>query len=273
MVPFSDRHLAGAHALSMDLRWPYRIEDWAFALRLGHGVVLESASGDVIGTAAWFPCGETFATIGMIIVSGEAQGRGYGAKLMDAVLEAAGSRTFLLNSTPEGQALYLRRGFRPVNTIHQHQGIATAGFKTPAPEAVGSMTASDIETVLRLDAQANGIGRRPLLEALFEVGETLVLRRGDGPAGYVVSRVWGRGHVLGPVVAPTLEDARILIGAALTRLEGRFVRIDTEAGTGLSAWFDEIGLPKVSDALVMVRGTMPGTGPSRVFALSNQSLN
>ena len=41
MVPFSARHLPGAHKLSLDLRWPYRLDDWAFAIELGQGFVLE----------------------------------------------------------------------------------------------------------------------------------------------------------------------------------------------------------------------------------------
>lgn len=272
MVPFTDRHLAGAHKLSMDLRWPYRIEDWAFALDLGQGFVLER-DGEVIATAVWFPYGETSATIGMIIVSGEAQGRGYGARLMDALLEAAGSRTILLNATPEGQALYLRRGFEPVGTIHQHQGTLSTPVPAPPLDAVRPMAPADMEAVARLDREATGFERGPLLESLLRVGEAQVLLQGGEVAGYVVSRVWGRGHVVGPVVAPTPEGARLLIEAALSRLEGRFVRIDTEVSTGLSPWLVEIGLPQVSDALVMVRGTMPASGPARVFALSNQSLN
>lgn len=272
MVPFSNRHLAGAHKLSMDLQWPYRMEDWAFALDLGHGFVLERG-GEVIGTAAWFPYGQTCATIGMIIVSGEVQGRGYGARLMDALLAAAGARTILLNATREGQALYARRGFMPVGTIHQHHGILSRPIAAPPVDVVRSFEPSDMEAVSRLDREATGFERRPLLERLLEVGEARVLLEGADVAGYVVSRVWGRGHVVGPVVAPDYEGARRLIEAALSPLQGRFVRLDTEIDTGLSHWFEEIGLPKVSDALVMVRGTMPPSGPARVFALSNQSLN
>jgi hypothetical protein len=75
------------------------------------------------------------------------------------------------------------------------------------------------------------------------------------------------------VVAQTPPEARLLIEAALARLEGCFVRIDTAATDELSPWLEEIGLSLVSDALTMVRGTLPPTGPARVFALSNQSFN
>jgi ribosomal protein S18 acetylase RimI-like enzyme len=272
LVPFAAEHLQGALNLSQEMRWPYRIEDWAFALQLGHGFVLER-HGEVIGTAAWFPYGEDYATMGMIIVSNSAQRRGYGARLMDSLLAAAGSRTALLNSTPEGQLLYARRGFRPVGTIQQHQGIPPGRFEAKPLDLVRPLAASDFEAVARLDGEATGFKRRALLQRLLEVGEAHVLLRNGDVAGYTISRLFGRGHVVGPVIAPTADDARVLIEAALSRLEGRFVRIDTAADTGLSPWLETIGLPQISDALTMARGTMPPSGPSRVFALSNQSLN
>src|SRR5215212_2620354 len=125
VVPFSKAHLPGALKLSQEMSWPYRIEDWAFALKVGQGFVLERA-GEVIGTAAWFPYGDTHATVGMIIVSGEAQGRGFGA-------------------------LYERRGFGSVSIIHQYQGIPKGRHETPPPDVVRAMEPSDFDAVARLD--------------------------------------------------------------------------------------------------------------------------
>ena len=118
VVPFARAHLEGALSLSQEMSWPYRLEDWEVALELGHGFVLEDA-GDVIGTAVWWPYGEAHASAGMIIVAKAAQGRGYGARLMDALLAASHPRIITLNSTAEGLALYERRGFATVGVIQQ----------------------------------------------------------------------------------------------------------------------------------------------------------
>jgi ribosomal protein S18 acetylase RimI-like enzyme len=272
LVPFSAEHLAGALKLSQEMSWPYRIEDWDFAMQIGQGFVIERG-GDLIGTAAWFPYGESHATLGMIIVSAAAQGRGYGAKLMDTLLEAAQSRTLLLNSTAEGRALYERRGFQPVGIIHQHQGILKRRHEAPPVNVVRTMEHTDFEVVARLDREATGFERRTLLRRLLEVGEADVVLREGVPAGYAIARLFGRGHVVGPVVADSAAEARLLIEAALSRLESRFVRIDTSSTSHLGPWLEEIGLAQVSDALTMARGTLPPTGPARLFALSNQSLN
>lgn len=272
LTAFSSEHLEGALKLSQEMLWPYRLEDWAFAMKVGQGFVM--ARGDeVIGTAAWFPNGDAYATVGMIIVSGKAQGHGFGARLVDALLSAAGTRTILLNSTPEGQPLYERRGFRAVGRIHQHQGIPKGRHEAPPSDLVRAMQPSDFDAIARLDRQATGFERPPLLRLLVEAGEAQVLLRDGKVAGYAITRLFGRGYVVGPVVAETTAKARLLIEAALARLEGCFVRIDTAASKELSPWLAEIGLSPVSDALTMVRGTLPPTGPARVFALSNQSFN
>ena len=123
LVPFATEHLEGALRLSQEMSWPYRLEDWAFALELGQGFVLRNGAGAVIATAAWWAYGEDHASAGMIIVAKAAQGRGHGARLMDALLAAAHPRTITLNSTAEGLALYERRGFVRIGVIQQHQGV------------------------------------------------------------------------------------------------------------------------------------------------------
>ncbi|GJD62376.1 GNAT family N-acetyltransferase [Methylobacterium frigidaeris] len=272
LVPLAPTHLPGALALSQEMAWPYRREDWDFALQAGRGFALER-DGAVIGTAAWFPHGEDHATIGMIIVSGAAQGRGYGTRLVEALLAAAGPRTILLNSTAEGRALYERYGFTPVGTIRQHQGPFRRRRAASPDPGVRAMGPADIEAVARLDQEATGFARRPLLERLIAAGEGHVLLRDGARPAYAIVRPFGRGHVVGPVVAGSPDEARRLIEAALTRLDGRFVRIDVPDAAQLSPWLTEIGLPQVGDALTMVRGTPPPTGPARLFALANQSFH
>lgn len=272
LVPFARVHLEGALKLSQEMSWPYRIEDWDVALQLGHGFVLQR--GDVvIGTAAWWPYGEAHASAGMIIVAKAAQGRGYGARLIDALLASARPRTIVLNSTAEGQALYQRRGFVPIGIIHQHQGIPRERYEPSPSGHVRAMAASDFEAITRLDRQAIGWERRLLLDRLVQTGDGYVLQRDGIARGYAISRLFGRGQVIGPVVAENPTDARALIEAALARLGRVFVRIDTSASSQLGDWLEGIGLQRVGDASTMILGTRPAsTGLARTFAIANQSF-
>lgn len=273
LVPFDRTHLDGAYRLSQEMSWMHRREDWELALEVGQGFVLEDA-GNLIGTAMWWPYGETHASMGMIIVAKAAQGRRYGARLMDALLAAAEARIVTLNSTAEGFELYKRRGFTPVGVVHQYQGIPTREFEARPPVLVRSMAASDAEALERLDLQATGWTRPQMLRRLAQHGDGYVLVRNGAPRGYALRRVFGRGHVIGPVVAENLEDARTLIEAALARLGRTFVRIDTSTATQLGPWLEGIGLKQVGDNTTMVLGPqIPPTGPARMFALAAQSFN
>jgi GNAT superfamily N-acetyltransferase len=272
LLPFARAHLEGALKLSQEMSWPYRLEDWDIALQLGKGFVLERA-GTVIGTAAWWPYGETHASAGMIIVAKAAQGRGYGARLMDALLTSARPRTIALNSTAEGITLYRRRGFVPTGIIHQHQGIPRQSHETPRSGLLRPMAASEFEAIARLDRTATGLERRQLLNGLFDSGDGYVLLRDGILCGYAISRLFGRGYVIGPVVAESPTDARALIEFAIARLGPVFVRIDTPASSQLGEWLESIGLQQVSDATTMVLGTpAPWIGPARMFGLANQSF-
>jgi GNAT superfamily N-acetyltransferase len=272
LVPFAKAHLEGAVKLSQQMSWPYRFEDWDLALQLGRGYVLQRA-GVVIGTAAWWPYGETHASAGMIIVAKAAQGRGYGARLMDALLASAHARSIALNSTAEGIMLYRRRGFAPVGVIHQHQGIPRERDEPPPSGLVRPMARSDFEAVTRLDRQATGLERRRMLDRLVQDGDGYVLVRDGKARGYAISRLFGRGHVIGPIAAENPADARALIEAALARLGRVFVRVDTSASSQLGEWLEGIGLQQVGDATTMILGTpAPSTGPARSFAIANQSF-
>ena len=271
LVPFAPTHLEGALALSQEMAWPYRLEDWALALELGQGFVLQQA-GAVIGTAAWWTYGDRQASAGMVIVARSAQGRGHGARLMDALMAAAHPRSLTLNSTLEGLALYARRGFARVGEVHQHQGLPHRFHEAPA--CVRPLGLSDAEAVARLDREATGWSRPAMLDRLLRAGEGQVLVRGGMPRGYAVSRRFGLGHVIGPVVAEDAADARALIEAALAGLGRVFVRLDTSASSGLGGWLEDLGLQRAGEATTMVRGAQDQPrGPARVFALANQSFN
>jgi hypothetical protein len=138
---------------------------------------------------------------------------------------------------------------------------------------VRKATPGDREVIGQLDCEATGWSRDEMLGRLIDVSDVHVLERDGRVRGYVVSRLFGRGHVVGPVVAEDAEDARMLILAALAPLSGHFARIDTSSTSGLGDWLVALGLERVSEALTMVRGNpVPLRSPARRFALANQSF-
>jgi GNAT superfamily N-acetyltransferase len=265
-------HVPQAFALSAALKWPYREEDWRFALELGHGLAVE-ADGGLVATALWWPHDEAFAACGMIIVAAEFQGKGIGRRLMDELLRQASGRTIILNSTREGHALYERLGFVDCGEVSQHQAVLSQAPIAPRVDGIRPFRATDLAAVRDLDRRASGMGRGELIQALFALGSGMVIERAGRLAGYGCVRRWGRGVVVGPIVASELADAKALIAQLAAPHAGGFVRIDVPSAPGLSQWLAEIGLPCVDRVVSMVRGAPPEPAPdTTLFALSNQSL-
>lgn len=272
LTRFTSAHLQQALGLSSELGWPYRLEDWAFAQGLGEGWALEQA-GRLIGTAMRWQYGHAFATLGMIIVANAAQGRGYGARLFDALLEDAGPQTLLLNSTREGLGLYSRCGFLPIGEVHQHQGVPAPGFLSQELDCVRAAEVSDLPMIDKLDSETAGMPRGRLLQCLAQAGRLSVIARNGVVTGYAACRRFGRGHVIGPVVAADVMQAQALIEDAISKLPDTFIRVDIPGVSGLGSWLETRGLKRVDTVTAMVRGTPPQpSGNAHLFALCSQSL-
>ena len=123
----TDNDAEAAHRLSLSVRWPHRLDDWRFMLRLGAGFVAEDGDG-IVGTAMCWSHGTEFASLGMVIVDAARQGQGIGRKLMSMVMNELGNRNVLLHATEAGKPLYEKMGFKQTGEIHQHQGTV---FKSP----------------------------------------------------------------------------------------------------------------------------------------------
>jgi len=266
--------LEAAHALSVAVNWPHRLDDWRFVAALGEGLVAER-DGKIVGTALGWHWGEARAILGMVIVAPEVQGRRIGQRLMQGLLEAAGERAVLLHATVAGRGLYERLGFVTIGEIRQHQGLAQQAplIMPEAGERLRPLGRNDAPRLVELDAQAGGMPRKAAIRALLEVAETVVLDRDGEAAGFAAIRRFGRGYAIGPVVAPDLRAAQALIGHWVNLHARKFVRIDVEAGGGLTEWLESIGLRRVGMVAVMNRGPVParaaGTG---FYALLNQAV-
>lgn len=266
---------AACAELSRQVGWPHRREDWEFVIGLGHGVVGER-NGELVAAGLWWPYGESHATVGMIIVAPQAQGAGIGKRLMQELLAQAGQRSLMLNATIAGEPLYVRLGFRSwgggVRQYHGHCLDVTA----PEPAAGKQLrpgSPSDLAMLQRLDREATGLERGPVLAALLQCGECLVLEQSGQLIGFSILRDFGRGKVVGPVVAADETDAPTLIACWLHGRAGQFIRVDLPFGSRLGGWLEQQGLAPAGDVVAMVRGDLPAApGPARLHALITQAL-
>ncbi|MVT51896.1 GNAT family N-acetyltransferase [Bradyrhizobium yuanmingense] len=227
------------HALSIGVGWPHRPKDWDFLRRAGHGIVAVDGIDRVFGSAMWFPYSQEFATIGLVITSPRTQAQGTGRWLMEQVFERCGDRNLALNSTHAAYHLYLSLGFTKEATAYMWQGELVSP-PPPVPALDGeliSLSTASIGEIAALDERAFGTNRQKLLALLSEGASISVLRRGGKAVGFSMKREFGRGHVIGPIVASNDCDAIHLTAVHLRDLAGQFVRVDTREQTGLFADF------------------------------------
>nr|WP_249170974.1 GNAT family N-acetyltransferase [Burkholderia vietnamiensis] len=263
-----------AHRLSEAVKWPHRAEDWRFAFQLGGGFVAEDESG-VVGTALGWRFDDACASLGMVIVSPEQQGRGIGRELLARVIDSLGARTIFLHATPSGEPLYVKFGFAAIGTIDQHQGAAFQPplISLPPGERLRPLGVNDGPRLAALASRAAGHARGTVIDALLDVANGIALDRDGELLGFALFRRFGRGHVIGPVIAPDALRAQALISHWLALHEGMFVRLDVPGDSGLSDWLQGLGLPRVDTVVAMARGAAPERDPAlRAFAIVNQAL-
>lgn len=275
--PLLTTDLADALKLTQAENWSHRLEDWQFHFRLGRGWAVCDDHGALIGTALWWPYGEHFATVGLIVVDRRQQGKGIGRRLMHAIIEAAGSRTLHLVATQAGLKLYRQCGFEEIGTIEQRQGDPNrhAGITATVDTSLRAVTSDDAAVLSNLDANALGAPRDHVIRAVLASSSGGVLAtRGGKPIGFALMRPSGRGHVIGPIVAPDEALATALISHLLDRGEG-FARVDLPGdAVEVAQWLDRVGLVSVDRVTTMERGGRPSPqGPMRTFGLVSQALS
>ena len=112
-----------------------------------------------------------------------------------------------------------------------------------------------------------------MIAALIENGEAVVLDEAGETVGFAFYRRFGRGHVIGPVVARDTASAKALISHWVGSNAGMFMRIDVPGESGLSEWLEALGLARVDNVVTMVRGTpLKQAGGFHVFGAVNQAL-
>ncbi|TPG61379.1 GNAT family N-acetyltransferase [Roseomonas nepalensis] len=272
--PLAEADLPAAQALTAALRWPHRVEDWAFALALGQGLAAE-IDGRLAGTAMAWRYGARAGALGFVVVADAAQGRGLGRALTEGVLAFLGERSVTLCATDIGRPLYASLGFAGTGRVHQHGGSSfSAGLVAlPPGQRLRPAGRRDTPALAALDARALGVPRDALMRALLPVADGVVLDRDGEAIGFSLIRRFGHGQVIGPVVAPDAAGARALIAHWLGSRPGQFIRIDVPGASGLSPWLEALGVAQVGGGEVMVRGAPPRGDSTRFsFALVSQAL-
>ncbi|WP_239954596.1 GNAT family N-acetyltransferase [Pantoea sp. Z09] len=269
--------LEQCYAMTQQLKWPHRREDWQQAMTFGEGVVIEE-QGKLLGSAILWRWGERAATIGLVIVDGQQQGRGLGKQLMLTLLEKVPDHNVRLHATEMGKGLYEKLGFVTTGQILQHQTRALEAVPPvaiPAGVTLRRAQAQDVPPLTALDQQAHGMLRPQLMAHIVSQHQTVLLEDAQHQVhGFASLRRFGHGWAIGPIIAQDFPLAQALVASLMQGLRGEFVRIDTDAALPLAGWLATLGLAQVDNPTTMVRGTpwTPQAGGMQAFGLMTQAM-
>jgi hypothetical protein len=111
---------------------------------------------------------------------------------------------------------------------------------------------------------------------LRERAKFAVIREENVVQAFAAIREFGRGLVIGPVVARSDIEAKNLIDFLLAHHQGTFIRVDTDKSLNLAEWLTSRGLAHVGGGITMRRVTDPQedkrSAPRRTYALVSQAL-
>lgn len=273
--PMQAGDLPAMHRLVQAMSWPHRLEDCTQLFHLGAGTVAVDASGDMIGVGMRWGFGRKAGTIGMVLVAPDRQGRGIGRALMTALIADGQPRALMLNATAEGLGLYQKLGFHSLGQVRQHQARLTQDLVLSSAPAVPTQRANltDHAALCALDAAAFGADRSALIGRLLTIGQAWITGS-DRPTGFAILRPFGRGMMIGPILAPDEEAAVALVAAAAKAAPPGVLRVDIPAeASRLGHWLTGAGLPAVDTVTTMLLGKWPKTASEpRRFGLVLQAL-
>jgi hypothetical protein len=90
-----------------------------------------------------------------------------------------------------------------------------------------TISEADFDTLIALNAPAFGTDRTRLLHILAGGSSAYDSWRDGALVAYAYRRRFGRGQVIGPIVASNDDDAIRLFSAHLTELPGQFAYVST----------------------------------------------
>lgn len=244
-VPITAQARQMLHELTVSVFWPHRESDLEFLIAQGQGYFAVDEIGRAVGSAMRFPMGDDFATLGMMVTPPRLQAQGGGRWLLNRIMRDCDGRDLRLNATRSGYRLYLSAGFVHVTTVYQHQGIVRAVpplDRLPGVELT-PVTADDGPAIAQMDAEAFGADRGALLNALMGVSTGLIATRNGRPCGFALLRRFGKGYLIGPLVADSEEMAMQVAAPLIARTQGHFLRLDTPCqGQALTGFVSAAGM-------------------------------
>jgi GNAT superfamily N-acetyltransferase len=266
--------LDSALQLSSTAGWNQQRADWHMLLTIaptGSFAALDDSGRRIVGTSIGIDYGG-FGWIAMMLVDPAYRGRGLGARLLEAAMDAVpAGLPIRLDATPMGRPLYQRYGFADEAMLMRHvatvanRGAALSDF--PAGAFPHPLDGANLETIGNHDRDIFGGNRLAVLGWALESAPQYarILQSVSGVPQYCFGRQGRLFDQIGPIVALDDDGARALLGAAVHAAGDRAIVADVfEEHRSFAGWLHGCGFRAERPLFRMLRtgATSPATRPA-----------
>lgn len=270
ITPLAPADIGGALALVAEAGWNQVRADWELFTRMGSACKVLAADGSVAATAATLPHRPGFGWISMVLVAGAHRRQGLATALLSHCIERLRAEALVpgLDATPAGRTVYLPLGFQDgwaITRWRRTQAAWAQPVATAPGLAVRPLEPGDWPAIARLDAQAFGADRLPLLRHLAARSQPfacVALQQGR-ITGFLLGRDGRLATQIGPLVADGETAAQALLAHALARIEGQVLLDLVDRHAGIAAGLPAAGFAVERGYVRMMLGTGTPWGDSR----------
>jgi GNAT superfamily N-acetyltransferase len=215
----------------------------------------------MLTTARFGPTG----WIGHLIVLPEHRNKGLGTRMMKHAIQhlhQQGVATIRLEADPPGMGIYKRLGFS-----EEYESLRFRFFKTTEPSPAIPLLKKDIDDVLAFDQRLSGEDRGRYLKILNKKAkQSLVIRRDNDLAGYLLAMPTAKGVNLGPCLATDKNTAAQLLKAAPAGITTVGLPAPNRKGVAL---LQELGFDPRPSSIRMFLGPRPTQEPGHIYGIAN----
>ena len=277
LMEFDKYDVLGLVELSTSVGWDYDEYEIRTVMSSGKIYGHKNAVGRIVSSAAIIPYDTDLASIGMVIVNDEYRGLGLGKKATQKCIDSVSQNTpIMLISTEDGKPLYEKLGFITVDSVHKYLSdnyIPSKLFNNQQEITIEKYRENDINEIIELDSAAFGDRRsKLLLNRINQSKQCLIVRNLNGKIiGFGLSILGPLNLLIGPIVAPDVQTASLIIDELLINHQGK-LRIDVPSSNDeLMLFLQESGFAKVSNPPIMIKNSknMPYRN-KELFAITAQ---
>ncbi len=208
--------------------WNQTENDWKFLIRHNPQACLVAVSDrQIVGTVTAMRYHTQLAWIGMMLVRKEYRGQGIGQLLMRHILQRLTNMTAVkLDATPAGRQVYVKLGFLDEYPISRLTASSLYLPTTSQDKLAGKLVAINrqaLPAIAQYDQERLGVDRSLLLSYLLAQapGTSYQLIIDNRLCGFVMQRAGSRYTQVGPLVADSEENAKMLLARILEDINRR----------------------------------------------------